>query len=57
MEKQLYMTWSIFFVDNHVGTTPYLKLKEGVLLMLNAIKNNLKAHQFWETTEGCLYVL
>lgn len=57
VEKQLYMTWTLFFVGNYVGTTPYLKLNEGVLLMLSAIKNNLKAYQLWETTEGCLCAL
>lgn len=57
VEKQLYMSWSIFFVDNYVGTTPYLKWNEGVLLILSAIKNNLRAYQLWQTTEGCLCAL
>lgn len=59
VEKHLYMIWSIFFVDNYVGPILYLKLNEGVLLVFNAIRNNLKIYYkfpdyLWERTGRCL---
>lgn len=57
VEKQLYMTWNIFFVDNYAGSILYLKLNEVVLRVFNAIMNTLKAYHLWERKEGCLCAL